>query len=328
MGYNSLLNFIMGERGVGKTYGFKLHCVNKCIENERQFAYLRRYKTEIKSTEMQKFFNDINHLFDGKLSVRKNKFYYGDQLIGCAVALSTYVANKGINMQEVDYIIYDEYILDRAGAYHYLAKDWETFLEFYFSIARLEEGKHMRPVYAYILGNKISVINPMFTFYNIHVAPDFRGIMRVNPEVVIEISDNKPYQEAIREQRAFEIIKGTAYADYAFGNTFLRDSDSFIEKKTGSNWRYWFTIGFEGRNYGVYINYQDNKIIVSSSADLKFRYRFTFTLADHSPNTLLIHEIRNEPRIARFRWAFDNGLVRFETQQIKQDCYNIKALLK
>lgn len=328
LGYNALTNVILGERGVGKTYGFKLHCVKKCIEDQREFIYLRRYKTEIKAKEMQTFFEDINHLFDNKLMVKSNVFYYGDQRIGQAVALSTYVSNKGINKKSVDYIIYDEYILDRAGGYKYLPKDWETFLEFYFSIARLENGDKMRAVYVYVLGNKISCVNPLFTYYGVSIPMEFRGIKKINPEVVIEITDNKAYQEVIEKQRAYDMIRGTAYADYAFGNTFLRDNDAFIEKKTGDGWKYYFTIGYESRFYGVFISYSENKIIVTQSYDESFPRKYTFTLKDHSPNTLLIHEIKRDFRLSKFRWAFDNGLVRFENQQIKNDCYNINQLLK
>ena len=50
--YNAMFNFVIGERGVGKTYGILKKCVKDFIntmsnEHPRQFVYLRRYKSEL-----------------------------------------------------------------------------------------------------------------------------------------------------------------------------------------------------------------------------------------------------------------------------------------
>ena len=45
--YNALLNILIGERGVGKTYGASKLVVKDFIKKKRQFIYLRRYKTEL-----------------------------------------------------------------------------------------------------------------------------------------------------------------------------------------------------------------------------------------------------------------------------------------
>ena len=42
--YNALLSFVIGERGVGKTFGAKKFVINDFLKNGNQFVYLRRYK--------------------------------------------------------------------------------------------------------------------------------------------------------------------------------------------------------------------------------------------------------------------------------------------
>ena len=45
-----MFNFIIGERGVGKTYGAIKFCINDYLKNGNQFVYVRRFKTEIESS--------------------------------------------------------------------------------------------------------------------------------------------------------------------------------------------------------------------------------------------------------------------------------------
>ena len=40
--FNALLNIIIGERGVGKTYGLKTRVVKRFLNKNKQFAYIRR----------------------------------------------------------------------------------------------------------------------------------------------------------------------------------------------------------------------------------------------------------------------------------------------
>ena len=63
--YNALLSFVIGERGVGKTFGAKKFVVNDSLKNGNQFVYLRRYKTEL-DIAMQGFFSQLqdNGLFE------------------------------------------------------------------------------------------------------------------------------------------------------------------------------------------------------------------------------------------------------------------------
>ena len=59
LSYNAMLNFIIGERGVGKSYGIKKHVIKRFIKKNRKFIYLRRYETELdKSLKDNEFFKD------------------------------------------------------------------------------------------------------------------------------------------------------------------------------------------------------------------------------------------------------------------------------
>lgn len=63
LSYNALLTFIVGERGVGKSYSAKDYVATHFIKKHKQFAYIRRYKTELKEALIKKgsyiFWNQI-----------------------------------------------------------------------------------------------------------------------------------------------------------------------------------------------------------------------------------------------------------------------------
>ena len=59
LSYNALFNFVVGERGVGKSYGAKVYVANNFIKKNEEFVYIRRYKTELKEYMKSKCFKHI-----------------------------------------------------------------------------------------------------------------------------------------------------------------------------------------------------------------------------------------------------------------------------
>ena len=59
--YNAIWNFIISNRGGGKTYGFKMMAIKNFLKNGKQFIYVRRYKTELQEKTL--FFDDVKHNF-------------------------------------------------------------------------------------------------------------------------------------------------------------------------------------------------------------------------------------------------------------------------
>lgn len=56
LSYNAFINILIGERGVGKTYGITKFVVNRFIKTGERFVYVRRYKPEM--TKAAPFFFD------------------------------------------------------------------------------------------------------------------------------------------------------------------------------------------------------------------------------------------------------------------------------
>ena len=82
LSYNALLNFVIGERGVGKSFGAKKFVISDYLKNENEFVYIRRYKTELDNA-YEGFFDQLqneglflDHTFKITSSKKKiDKFY-------------------------------------------------------------------------------------------------------------------------------------------------------------------------------------------------------------------------------------------------------------
>ena len=70
--YDALYYFIIGERGVGKTYSAKKFCIRRFLKTGEQFVYLRRYKTDLEKGK-KKFFKAL--INEGKLVLENNQLF-------------------------------------------------------------------------------------------------------------------------------------------------------------------------------------------------------------------------------------------------------------
>ena len=92
---NAFLNFVIAERGVGKTFNAIKFAITDYIKNNHEFIFVRRYKTELDKA-CSSFFKDLqaNGYFDDlALTVKKDKGIYRFEMdgttIGYGVALTT-----------------------------------------------------------------------------------------------------------------------------------------------------------------------------------------------------------------------------------------------
>lgn len=82
LSYNAMINILIGERGVGKTYGATRFVISQFLKKREQFCYIRRYKPELKKA-CPNFFDAIktNNEFEGvSLSSKGTTFYCNDEV--------------------------------------------------------------------------------------------------------------------------------------------------------------------------------------------------------------------------------------------------------
>lgn len=337
LSYNALMTYIIGERGVGKSYGAKEFVADRFINKGKQFVYLRRYKTELKEAMMKKghpiFFEQIVYNEDGtknkkyenhKLTNKNDTMYIDDKLCGFAMPLSIANILKSSTYNNVDTIIFDEFIIDK-GCYHYLQNEVEQLLDVIETVGRL------RDIRIIFLGNAISITNPYFTYFNLSLPYNSDIVVskkdnKGNPLIIVNYIKNLKYREVKKQSRFGQLIDGTEYGKYAIDNEFLRDSKSFIRKKSKTS-KFYFILVINGKHYGVWCDYKDALMFISNDYDPNCPVIFSINPDDHNENTLLIR-CKTSPFFKSIVEHYRLARLCFENQQIKNNVmqYLVKHL--
>lgn len=318
--YNCLFNFVMSNRGGGKTYDFKKRAIRNFLKNGSQFIYIRRYKTELK--KISKFFNDIvknNEFPNHKLEVKGWDFYCDGKLFGCAMALSNSLTQKSTSFPDVTLIGFDEFAIPPKGSLHYLSDEVSTFLEAYETIARMRDN-----VRVIFMANSISVINPYFLYWNIQ--PDKNKRFNKYNHICVEMFTDDTFIKMKKQTQFGQIIDGTDYGRYAIDNEFAFDNDYFIDKRS-PNSKFQCAICFNNHNIGFWFDFREGKVYASKKYDPDTPFMFAITTSDFKPNMMLIKNARKSYYLNNIITAFQNSYLYFEDQQIKNLCYDIMRLL-
>ena len=306
LSYNCLFNFIVGARGVGKSYGTKDFAIRNFLKKGEQFVYVRRFDDELKPV-LPKFFDDIKEKYaDHEFKVKSREFKIDDEVAGFAVALTTAKKLKSNPFPKVTLIIFDEFILDK-GYQHYITDEVTNFLELYSTIAR------NRDVRVYFLSNALSVTNPYFMYFGLSL-PYGKNISAKN-DILIEMVVAEEYTKKAKETRFGKIIEGTQYSAYAMDNEFLRDNNDFIAKKTAKA-KILFVMRYQDNDYGVWFDNENSLMYISYDIDPNCKERYSMTLADHKPNFALLKGNRRSLFQVLMRY-YKNGQVFFESMNIK-----------
>lgn len=311
LSYNKIFNFVIGNRGGGKTYNAKKWAINDYKKNGKEFVWVRRYKTEY--SRLNQFFDDIKAQFpDDRLEIKGRKAYINGKVFGYFMTLSTQSTEKSNPFPQVNKVIFDEFLVDK-GSIRYVKNEVETFLELFSTVARLRDD-----VRAVFLGNNISIVNPYFLFFNVKPRLDRRFNKYDN--LVIEFYKDDEYVNKVKETKFGKLISGTTYGDYNIDNEFLRDNETFVKEKT-PNSKFIFAFKYNSNTYGVWADFNEGEMFISTKWDKFCKNIYAVTRDDHSPNLLLLKSIKTNPHFARLTYAFENGILFFDNMQTKNQVY-------
>ena len=334
MTHNMLINIIVGNRGGGKSYGAKEKAVENFIKKKEQFGYIRRYKDDLKKP-LEQFYKDIAQEFpEHECKVEGDKVYIRlkadpkqkwseKDLAGYGFSLSTANNKKSMSFPDISMLIYDEFLLEE-GNQRYLPNEVEKLLNLYETIAR--PGSGHRRVTLWMLGNAISITNPYFLYWGLKMPKtmDKNGKWiwkHPTRPILVEDVRNEGFIDAKRNTEFGQLVDGTNYADYSIENKFLLDDDTFIEKKSQYA-RHLFNFVYRAEKFGVWYDYTEGKMWVSQSCDPS-GMTYSFTMKDHKPNTMLWKSKNKTVYLKQFLEAFKQGILHFESMNIKNMCYEI-----
>ena len=159
-------NFVIGGRGIGKTYG----ALKYVIENKIKFALIRRTQAQadiignVALSPIMPVARDMGMEYDVRSIVKACKGIYFDGAetpAGYILALSTISNMRGFDASDVKVLIYDEFIPERHERIFH--GELPALLNAYETINRNRELKGEQPLQVLALANSNRLDNPIFT---------------------------------------------------------------------------------------------------------------------------------------------------------------------
>lgn len=228
------LNFLIGGRGIGKTYS----TIDKIVNLRRPFIYLRN--TDVQLSESASFmgnpFKKWNSNNDRNLYLVPEKKHYNiidpdddNKIIGHGLSLSTCGNLRGVDFSDIKYVIYDEFIEKRPLMFD----QFDNFNNLVETINRNREIEGEDPCIFICLSNAQKVDNPILIGYGL--VPAIEQMMQTGskmyrtPAIMLMMPDAKVSK--LKEETSLYIAaKGSAFSDQALANKFSNDNFHHVKK--------------------------------------------------------------------------------------------------
>lgn len=315
MSYNAAYNFIVGARGLGKTYGAKRMVINRAIRYDEMFIYLRRYKEDLKGRFT--FFADVMHEFpewDFRVNGMNAEMAPSDtredkkrpwKLIGYFIALSQSASYKSVAYPKVTKIIFDEFIIEK-GVIKYLTNEAKVFNDFYSTVDRYKDKTTVL-----FLANAISITNPYFLEFDIKPSDSTEYKVLYDGFILTHFPDAAQFQNEVYATRFGRFIKDTDYAEYSVGSIFSDDSEQMLALKDASA-KYRFSLETSMGTFSVWWDVNTNYFYIQSTLP-KQQLLYTLLPENISADKLLL--MRNDKVLQYLRTAFTMGRMWFDTSK-------------
>jgi len=314
--YNAMFNFLVGSRGLGKTYGSKLKVLRKAVRSGEQFIYMRRYKEELQ-TSAKTFFADIENEFPdwdfqttgwkaemSPVSKREEKKRPW-KTIGYFIPLSRAQSMKSVAFPLVTTIIFDEFIIEK-GAIHYLPNEAEAFQNFYSTVDRWKDKTKV-----FFLANSVSIMNPYFLAYNIK--PDEVGELFTFGDGfgLCHFVDAKDFTSEVYQTKFGRFIQGTEYADYAVASEFKDNGDNLIRQKSADA-KYNYTIETKQGTFSVWSSWSSQDYFIQ---ERRPKEESIFTMIPDRMDNGKTFITYNDRMVQVLRTAWRNGSAYFDSSK-------------
>lgn len=235
--------------------------------------------------------------------------------LGYCLAISEFTEIKRRSFPLVDWIMFDEYMLEPKFKHKYVT-GWhepDLFLNIYHSIDRESDR-----VKCFLLGNTTEFYNP----YHMHKAFKIpyinRGEIWYSENVLFYWSEkSEELKEEVKTNKFLRMITDTDYGMYATDAQFADTSQEFIEKRPTAS-RYFFTIEFNKKLFGIWRATHKPTVYISDIIDNQCKTIYAISMDDHRENNILAKTC------SLIRWLAEN----YKISNVKFESNEIKALIE
>lgn len=227
------VSIIIGGRGIGKTYS----ALDYLIREKKRFLYMRNTRQQIAEC-CSDFGNPFKRLnkdkgYDIRLIPEKehiNIVNENQEVIGYASPLSVFENLRGIDLSDVDYVLFDEFIETRKLMFD----QFKAFVNMRETVGRNRELFGEPPLYCILLSNSQSLNNPILAGYNL--IPDIEGMIKSSQQKmkrknIFVLLPESEISELKKKTSTYEAIAHSRIYKENIENKFANDSFYGIKKR-------------------------------------------------------------------------------------------------
>lgn len=319
---------VSSNRSAGKTTSFLKKSLELFKNKKKKTILLYRYQYELNSCCT--IFTDVMRLYPnlgGEMKALPNakglfyELFLDNKSFGYALSLNNPDSLKKYSpiFSDVEYVIFDEFQTENGK---YLPKEIEKFQSLMITISR-GGGKQSRPLKVFMLSNMVSIMNPYFIEFNIHKRIKSDTKFLKGHGWIAEFSYNESASNAIKESGLARAFENSNYIKYSTEKEYLIATDNFIEQPKGKA-KYYFTILYDGKPYGVREYPTVGIFHVSKKVDKDCKYVATFKASDHNQNTMMLNHYSF--LFKNLKDSFNRGNLRFDDVETKNAIFDILAI--
>ena len=304
MSFNYPFNLIIGANGCGKTYASKRLVFKKAIYEGKKFIWLRTSEAmidELKSNNGRGFFVDVAPRFkkcDGKIV--GDTIYINDKYSGYVMSVSTFFNKKGRSFNDIDYIVYDEFIDEVVQKR--LKNKVLAFVKALESIVRLKKD-----VKIIMNANALDRGDEILQLFNFNINDYGYYFNKKLGAVLWYVKDDEVYHEEHSKS-----LGGRLMPSYVLNNEFLhKDYQYYTALPKGA--KYIYTLEGEMGKMGVYAFMQD--LYIEPISDKSNNITLVKSIDEISSSSTLI----KKPIMDGIRRLYTAHRVRFKNQFIEKN---------
>lgn len=227
-------NIIIGGRGIGKTYS----SLRYILESKKKFIYLRNTDIQISecSSDFGNPFKRINKDLGYDIQVVKKKQHSniidnatGD-IIGYGCALSTFSNLRGVDLSDVEIVLFDEFIELKP----LLFDQFKAFIHFYETVNRNRELFGEPALMVLLLSNSQTLNNQILMGYGLIEQIETmtrKGQQKYKRDDIFLLLPESDISELKANTAHYKALKGTAAYNEIIENKFSNDSMYGVKKR-------------------------------------------------------------------------------------------------
>lgn len=329
---------VAGGKGIGKTFGLRLKCINEYIKKGFRFVEISRTKEERSQVE-DGYFDKLQHdgfFKDHVFKVEKNQGFIARkpfdenetpdwELCVYFVALTAFQVEKRRTFTGMKRFIFDEAAIDSKDRYHrYLPNEFFILANVLDSVSREQANGEQGFFKVYLLMNSCDLLCPYLRYLGVNKPPKFGYSFYNNKNTLLHYVEPWDADERKAQTLVGRMLAGSEESKMIFDNEFSTGDDRDIRKKP-SNARFSYGLVFAGMRYGVWVDYKRAYFYITDQIPKDARVVFSLTKKDDTIDYQAVK--RTDEYLKILTDIYYKGGLRYSSPAIKQSFLELLEFL-